>query len=405
MNARSKVVSVVAVAGLLGATAMSTASAGSPSGCTASSRGRPLATVPLVELSRAQVLAELGAAGLDTTARTGVRTYRLEYCTVSPSGTPTNASGLVALPQGPRRHLPLVVYAHSTVAAKTGAPSFLTQTEGRLVPFFFSSDGFAVVAPDYLGLGTSPGKHPYIHAATEASATMDMLTAADRVSAALGVALSRTVLVSGHSQGGHATMAIGQAVQRGHGPWRLGALAPMAGPYDLSATEMPALLDPSRTNQQRAGVYLAYVFTSWKRLYHLYTEPGQVFTARYAGSVEGLFDGTHEVDEIDAALPAAAELFRPEILALVAHPTGRFAAALRDNDVCHWAPAAPTRLYLGSLDTDVVPANAYQCRRQIIAHGGTATAVDLGAVDHVGTAIAALPQIRTWFEQLAYRGS
>jgi hypothetical protein len=97
-----------------------------------------------------------------------------------------------------------------------------------------------------------------------------------------------------------------------------------------------------------------------------------VFTATYADLVEGLFDGTHGVQEIDDALPAPAELVRSEILTLITHPTGRYAAALRDNDVCHWAPSVRTRLYRSRGDRDVDFANAEQCRRQIIARGGTA---------------------------------
>jgi hypothetical protein len=67
--------------------------------------------------------------------------------------------------------------------------------------------------------------------------------------------------------------------------------------------------------------------------------------------------------------------------------------------MCDWAPAAPTRLYVGQLDTDAVPVKADTCRRQILATGGTAEVVDLGAVDHVGTADAALPLTPAWFSQ------
>lgn len=196
-------------------------------------------------------------------------------------------------------------------------------------------------------------------------------------------------------------MATGQALRRSHGPWRLAALAPMAGPYELSGAEAAAVLDPTRTDPQHASVYMAYLLTAWKHLYHLYSDPRQVFTAPYADLVEDLFDGNHGVTDIDTALPAPAELFRPDILALITNPTGRYAAALRDNDVCRWAPGAPTRLYHSRGDRDVDFANAQQCRRQITARGGTARIVDLGAVDHVGTAITALPLIRTWFAELA----
>jgi hypothetical protein len=376
---------------------------GAAADCAGSARGRVLSSTALVRLSGTEVAAELMEVGLPGGARYGIETYRLVYCTVSASGRATTASGLLALPQATPGRLPLVVYEHSTVAAKTDAPSYLRETEGRLVPFFFASDGFAVVAPDYLGLGTSPGRHPYVHAASEASATLDMLRAADKVSHQRGARLSRDVFISGFSQGGQATMATGQAIQRGHGPWRLAALAPMAGPYDLSGAEAVAVLDPARTDPQRASVYLAYLLTAWKHLYHLYSDPRQVFTAPYANLVEDLFDGTHGVTEIDTALPAPEELFRPEMLALIANPTGRYAAALRDNDVCRWAPGAPTRLYHSRGDRDVVFANAEQCHRQITARGGTARIVDMGTVDHVGTAITALPLVRSWFTELATR--
>ena len=88
------------------------------------------------------------------------------------------------------------------------------------------------------------------------------------VSRERGVRLSHNVFVSGMSQGGQAAMVTGHALQRSRGPWRLAALAPMAGPYDLSGAETAAVLDPDRTNPQRASVYLAYMFTAWKHLYH-----------------------------------------------------------------------------------------------------------------------------------------
>lgn len=379
----------------------SAAAASSTAECIRQPRGRVLSSTPLLRLSSGQVAAELGGIGLPGTARYGIQSYRLVYCTVSTSGTATTASGLLVLPQDRRGTLPLVAYEHSTATARTDAPSFLREIEGRDVPFFFASDGFAVAAPDYLGLGTSPGGHPFLQATSEASASLDMLRAAESVSAGHGVRLSHRVFVSGFSQGGHAAMATARALRPLNGPWRLAAAAPMAGPYDLSGAESAAILDPNRTDSQHASVYLAYIFTAWKNLYHLYSDPRQVFTARYAGAIEGLFDGSHGFNEVDAALPAPQDLFRPETLALIGHPTGRYAKALRDNDVCRWAPPAPIRLYVGDGDRDAVPANAEQCRRQIVARGGTARIVDVGAVDHVGTAITSVPLVRTWFSRLA----
>jgi pimeloyl-ACP methyl ester carboxylesterase len=369
--------------------------------CTPGGRGRLVSTEALVRLIRAEVAAELRNVGLPDGARYEIDTYRLTYCTVSPSGQPTAASGLLALPRGKRGPLQPLLYEHSSSAARTEAPSYLRQTEIRVIPFFFAADGFAVVAPDYLGLGTSSGRHPYLHAASEASSSLDMLQAAEAASVRYGRPLSRQVFVTGFSQGGQATMATGQALQRSPGTWRLTALAPMAGPYDMSGAMAAAILDPVRSNQQHASFYLSDIFTAWKDLYSLYADPHEVFKAPYADMVEGLYDGGHGVVDIDAALPTPAELFRPEALRLIADPSGRYAAAARDNAVCRWAPSVPTRLYASHGDRDVTFAVAEQCRGQIAARGGTAQLVDMGEVDHIGTAVTSLPLIRAWFTELA----
>jgi hypothetical protein len=369
--------------------------------CTHTARGQLLTRTALVHRSREEVADVLRGAGLADGASFGVQEYRVEYCTVTPSGAPTVASGLVALPQGAQGRLPVVSYEHGTVSAKTDAPSFHGTPEGQLAPLVFAAEGFAVAAPDYVGLGTSPGWHPFIHAATEASAAIDLLPAARTAAGRLGQRLSQDVFATGHSQGGHAAMAVGQQLQRTPGPWRLRALAPMAGPYDLSGT-IPTVLDADQTNPAIAGVYLSYLFTSWQRLYRIHTDPNEVFLPPYADTIPMLFDGNHSMTQIEASLPDSPDqLFQPKALKLIRQPHGAFMAALRANDVCRWAPTVPTRLYAGRADRDVVFAHTQRCQEQILARRGTADIIDVGDVDHIGTAIASLPRIRAWFEHLA----
>jgi pimeloyl-ACP methyl ester carboxylesterase len=304
------------------------------------------------------------------------------------------------LPVGARGSVPVVSYDHSTVAKKSDAPSDFDTDEVELVSLYFASGGFAVSAPDYPGLGRSAGLHPFVQASSETTATIDMLTAAQHTAPERGVRLSRQLFVTGFSQGGQAAMATGQALQDDPSPWHVTALAPLSGPYDLDA-EFPAILDPDQVDPHRASGYLGYILTAWNRLYNLYDSPDEVFTDPAAGEIDGLFDGTHEIDEIAAALPPATELLQPAWQAQIAHPTGRFAAAVKANQVCHWAPRAPVRLYASHGDHDVVFANAQTCLAQIQARGGHAQIEDMGQVDHVGTAMASLPLIRAWFAALA----
>jgi acetyl esterase/lipase len=375
------------------------AAAESTTTCAAGNRGRVLSVEPVARMTADRVSHVLADGGLTGGATYGIAAYREVYCTLSTAHLPTAASGLLVLPVGAHGSVPVVSYDHSTVAKKSDAPSDFDTQEVELVSLYFASDGFAVSAPDYLGLGRSAGLHPFVQAGSEATATIDMLTAAAHTGPERGVRLSRQLFVTGFSQGGHAAMATGQALQESPSPWRVTALAPMAGPYDLDA-EFPAILDPDQVDPHRASGYLGYILTAWNRLYHLYDSPTEVFTEPTAGEIGGLFDGTHEIDEISAALPPATELLRPAWQAQIAHPTDRFAAAVEANQVCHWAPRAPVRLYASHGDRDVVFANAQTCSAQIRAKGGHAEIEDMGQVDHVGTALASLPLIRAWFALL-----
>jgi hypothetical protein len=378
------------------------AAQGAPSPhCGPGDRGRVVSAAPLLQLSRVQAADELKKGGLTIGTRYGVKAYRVTYCTVSQSGQPVIASGLVVLPQGTRGPLPLVPYDHSTAAKKDDVPSNLATAEDRLAPLLFATDGFAVAAPDYLGMGQAPGLHPYMQASTEASATIDMMTAAGRVSAQHQARLSRRVFLTGFSQGGQAAMATGEELQASRrSPWTVAALAPVSGPYDMAA-QFPAMFDANREDPRHAAGYVSYILTAWNRLYHLYASPQDVFNAPVAGKINGLFDGTHEIDAIEAALPPVTGLLQPAWRALIEHPAGRLAAAIRANQVCRWAPWEPVRLYASHGDRDVVFAVPQACQRQIEAAGGSAPIESLGEVSHMGSAIAGLPQVRAWFSQLA----
>ncbi|MGY2063430.1 alpha/beta fold hydrolase, partial [Nocardia gipuzkoensis] len=70
------------------------------------------------------------------------------------------------------------------------------------------SRGFAVLAPDYLGLGRfGNGPHPFLETRTEAGATTDLVRAVRRTHPEL----SRRWGVIGSSQGGHAALAAARA--------------------------------------------------------------------------------------------------------------------------------------------------------------------------------------------------
>ncbi|UGT38917.1 lipase family protein [Nocardia yamanashiensis] len=136
------------------------------------------------------------------------------YWTTRSNGEPVRASGALFLPEGqaPAGGWPIMAYDHGTTGLGAGcggqsdpatAPWPTERANEDEIMRYFVSRGFAVVAPDYLGLGLfETGPHPYLELRSEATATIDLVRAAR----AAEPALSRTWAVTGASQGGQAAL-------------------------------------------------------------------------------------------------------------------------------------------------------------------------------------------------------
>ena len=367
-------------------------------------RGTVVAVTPLTRLTSAQASAYVTTMGFVTgAARDGVDLYRITYRTITPQGAPTTATGLFALPvDGRHTALPTVEYTHGTMPYRGDAPS-VSDGPDRAVAVMFAGQGFAAVAPDYLGLGLGPGAHPYLDLRSETSASVDLLLAARTVAAEHGRRLDGRLLATGFSQGGVAAVSLAHEVQQGGVPgFRLTGLAPVSGPYDLRGVELPAAFD-GRLDPPTASFYLAYFTTAWNRLTPLYHAPSEAFRAPYDRTVPQLFDGDHTDDQITAGLPAdPTQLLTPGFIAKLHHPTGAFAALLNKADAaCDWTPNVPVHIFAADGDRDVAFGNAVSCTEALRAHGADVSLTDVGHVLHNPSALLSYPQILNWFEKSA----
>ncbi|CAM5373903.1 hypothetical protein GCM10010329_15140 [Streptomyces spiroverticillatus] len=361
-------------------------------------RGTLISVTPVADLTRDQVRAFVTRGGLaPEQVRHGVTAYRLIYRTITPQGVPTTASGLLVLPKDTGRKLSLVSDTHGTMVHRDYAPS-VAEDFGKLSPYFYAGTGRAVAAPDYLGLGKGPGTHPYMDTASAVTATVDMLSASRQAAGRLGKHLARGVYATGFSQGGQVAMAVGRELSR---TGDLKALAPVAGPYDLSGTEIPALYD-GRVNPMSGLFYTSYFLTAQNKIHHFYQDPAEVFRQPYAKVVEQLFDSRHTEEDVAKALPGSVkELLTPEFYEKMRRPSGRLLKAIEANDgTCDWKPRVPTRLYTSAGDTDVPIGNARACAADLAANGKKAPVLDQGEVDHFGAFKKSAPQIARWFNAL-----
>ncbi len=360
-------------------------------------RGRLVLSSMIIELDRSQVADRLAEAGMDTArVRHGVTAHRVAYRTIDAAGQPTVASQLVAFPDTEDHWLRTASYLHGTTV---GRDQVASQSEGldRSVVLQLAAAGYAVSAPDYLGLGLGSGRHPYANGDSAASAGVDGLRAARDLARGLGHSLDPDVMITGFSQGGHSTMALGRALQRGADPrFRVGALAPGSGPFDIGGL-IHDLLTEDLANRTP---YLAYVTVSWGWLHHRYDDPSEAFLPPYDSTIEDLFDHTHPNQEVLPALPKTPEeLFTPAFLQRLGQPSGGLARVIAEEaSVCDWRPRVRVRLYTAAGDRDVPPDNAAVCAAAVRDHGGTAEVVDVGDTDHSGSILRAMPLVLRQFD-------
>jgi acetyl esterase/lipase len=397
---RTKVIAAVLCAGML----VPGVAVATPAPATAAHQvdHRLLSATVIKQLSRQEVVDYLADYELDTSAvRNGVDLYLLTYRTTGVDGRPTTASALAVLPRTREHTLRTVTWLHGTRVFR-GDTGSVSENLDRAAAVAFAGSGYATVAPDYIGLGTGPGHHPYMLTRPTVDATMDALRATRTLAGRSGKRLDRRVYVSGFSQGGQAAMLVGRELRRSR-EFGLAAIGAIAGPYDIRGEELPAALD-GRLDETSATVYLGYAITAWNRVHRLYDSPSDVFRAPYDGVVESLFDSDHQEADVVMSLPhTPQELFTDSYLAEIAHPTGALAEVLAANDdPCEWRPTAPVRLFAGTADRDVVFANAQNCQADLVAHGTRDSAVvNVGPVDHFTSARLALPQVLTWFNEMS----
>ncbi|KAB1228520.1 T9SS type A sorting domain-containing protein [Chryseobacterium viscerum] len=138
----------------------------------------------------------------------GLKGYKITYYTKNENNVLVKATGLLMYPNVGFK-LSTVVSDHGTTDSRHNVPSNFkgTLTAGFVVELSYVLNGYILMAPDYVGMGTGDGVHPYVDYATEAGATIDFITAANKVLAQVGIKRYDEYFLAGYSQGAHAAMS------------------------------------------------------------------------------------------------------------------------------------------------------------------------------------------------------
>ncbi|MBO0935843.1 phospholipase [Fibrella sp. HMF5335] len=294
--------------------------------------------------------------------RYGIRVYKLTYHTTNTDGTSILASGAVLVPDT-KDSLSLISMQHGTISGDDQAPSnYKSSSEAYQFGSVFSSVGYIVAAPDYIGYGASKAlPHPYEHNHSLAQASLDMLRATKEFLADQHVNWDRRLYTAGYSEGGYATMALQKKLEEeAPGEFNLVASSIGAGAYDkpafmryVTGTKTQGLSDVNR-------LYL-WVLLTYDRVYGLNRPAAYYFKEPYASRVKA--DGRHALINV-----SFSNALTDEFKAAIQNGTdSAFIKAVQDNDIHDWKPTTPTRLYHGDADKTVFyfnTQNAYNAMKQ-----------------------------------------
>ena len=303
--------------------------------------------------------------------------YSIEYEIIDTQGLTDTLSGLVSFPKDPTKSFPIASYQHGTTIEDNNVPSVtglnLSNQEVSIISIAMASSGFIIMLPDYQGLGSSRGYHPYIIADTYTPAITNMVRAVKQLSTNLNINNSfmynNQLYLFGYSEGGYATMATQRDIEQSMSDeFNLTATFPMAGPYDLSGTMVDFYLS---INFYPQPYYVANVLFNHLHYYDTLQNLNQYFLPFWADTLSGLFDGSHSGSFINSMMPdSPLEILLPAVIDdFSSNSDNLFRQTLEENTLLDWTPVTPTYL-IHAIADDIVPiANAQVAYDTFIDNG------------------------------------
>jgi Predicted hydrolase of the alpha/beta superfamily len=298
---------------------------------------------------------------------------KIVYTTVDVKGRSVNVSGLVAWPTGGAPN-GLVVFCHGTIQDRRNSPSKWKGTpngsEAETATYAFTTGGYAVVIPDYLGLGDHMAAHPYPLNITNARSAKDSIVPARMLAMQSGYKIGPKVYVTGYSEGGGVAMALLKDLESiGGSGFTVEKAVPVSGPYDMTgATREFLLREPTDTVGFGVRLYLLSYAAYYFRKEHN-VKITNYFKPAMANSIWLNYNTTVSDENLIKRLMVTAVLMRPKnaIRNLLTPDFVRkietldtsdpLIAELAKNNVYDWSPRTPILLVNLEGDTVVNPEN------------------------------------------------
>ena len=345
-------------------------------------------------------------------ARFDVDLHRIVTHTVVPeTGEKLKVSGLLALPVGVKRDVPLLSWQHGTVLSFDQVPSNLTfladptyeltDAADSLETLFnvqrFAGHGYAVIAADYVGKGPFRNGRGECYAvkAVTVRTCLDILAAGQVAMGSLGFKPSKLFLY-GWSQGALNTQWLHQALRRRSSPI---AGTAVASPFN-DLNEAWSFWAGAQTFPLPQGVTSYPALPNWISLCMIVALGS--YELQYG--LKGLMKSAIRPEYHEVALkfwkdykldfdqgksfPTGTDLLVPNFFNhFTATQNSAFLRHLAANRASYWAYDSPIRFHYGLADEAIHPA---MVSRALSAGGNLATGIPIAGGSHRGTFIASL---------------
>jgi len=328
-------------------------------------------------------------------------------------------TGLMAWPQGgaPKG---LVVFCHGTIQDRKASPSMwkgkADGSEAETATLAFATGGYAVIFPDYLGLGDHKATHPYPRNIINSQSAVDIIEPARELARKNNYKIGPKLYVTGYSEGGGIAMAATQKLEKMNGDvYRVERSAPASGPYDVSgATREFMLVQPT----DQVGFVIRLYLLSYAAYYlrkHSNVKITDYFKPAMAITIWLNYNRNPSDENLVKALGLTAVLMRskndlrnvitPRFLTALQTTDRRdpLIAALINDNVFDWAPRTPMILVNLEGDRVVSPqntANAFAAmrRRGVGADSMRRYIIKDASLNHVTAVPAAMSAARRFFD-------
>jgi alpha-beta hydrolase superfamily lysophospholipase len=348
-----------------------------------------------VSRSTAQLQAALGP--LPIKAAGPARAFKLSFDYRAEHGLREAGSGMAILPAGPIKGVVLFLpgsnFVRDRAASQPDAENGVTEAA------VFASNGFAVLIPDYPGLGEALRPQAFTLTGVNITAIRAMLAQARREPALAGIAARpQPLFVMGFSQGGQLAAALhGDLDRKPAAGYQHRASMAVAAPIDLAGIMERRLVASDPFGR------ILFAGALWAHAVAAKVPLETVFAPHIARRISWWMDGGHDPMTLLKELPATTPaMLNPEFVAAFQQDKAHwFRRSLAANSPLNLVPRTPLRLVAGTADPIVEAAATRPLYDSAKARGGNIAWVDVPGADHMGAAAASFGPALDWFTALA----